>query len=507
MRKKLFTVVENPICYDEPLAKKNPFVNKPTNVMEIPKFKDVKGKLPIPVWQGHDDLVKCYYKTWSIAWKNLKKANPKAKFVENFIDTAFNGYLFMWDSSFIVMFGKYASRYFDFQKTLDNFYSHQLPDGYISRQISPYNYGSKFTRDDPVSTGPNVLPWAEWEYFLSTGNVKRLSDVFYPLCAYHNWLKNNRTWQDGTYWSSGYGCGMDNAPRLDPVYDPRISHGFISWIDACSQQYLSAQIIINMAKVLGKEDEVEPYRQEAELLKSIINDKMWDEETAFYYDKTRDGKTSGVKTVASFWTLIAGLVPKDRAERFISHLDNEKEFKRPNRVPTLSADHPSYCKEGGYWCGSVWAPTNYMVLSGLKKYGYDKLAFEIAKDYVDNVVSVFNETNTLFENYSPESAAPGNYSKKDFVGWTGLAPISVLFEYVFGIQPNEEEKKLVWKINLTDEHGVKQYPFGDCTIDLLCEKREDIGCEPVIHLTSDKPVTLQVEYNGKTKIYKNVMKI
>ena len=119
MRKKLFTVVENPICYDEPLAKKNPFVNKPTNVMEIPKFKDVKGKLPIPVWQGHDDLVKCYYKTWSIAWKNLKKANPKAKFVENFIDTAFNGYLFMWDSSFIVMFGKYASRYFDFQKTLD----------------------------------------------------------------------------------------------------------------------------------------------------------------------------------------------------------------------------------------------------------------------------------------------------------------------------------------------------------------------------------------------------
>lgn len=507
MKKKLFTVRENPLCYKEPMVELNPFLTKKATNSPISKYSEIKSNLPIPVWQGRSDVIKCYYKTWSIAWKNLKKANDKAKFIENFIDTAFNGYLFMWDSSFIVMFGKYASRYFDFQKTLDNFYSHQLQDGYIPRQISPYSYGSKFSRDDPVSTGPNVLPWAEWEYYLSTGNEQRLADVFYPLCAYHNWLKNNRTWQDGTYWSSGYGCGMDNSPRLDPVYDPRMCHGFLSWIDACAQQYLSAQILIKMAKVLGKENEMESYLQESALLEKIINEKMWDKKTAFYYDKTRDGKVSKVKTVASFWTLIAGLVPTERVDKFVSHLENEKEFKRPNRVPTLSADHPDYCKDGGYWRGSVWAPTNYMVLAGLKKYGFNKLAFEIAKDYLNNVVCVFNKSGTLYENYSPETTDKGNFARKDFVGWTGLAPVSILFEYVFGIQPNEQQKTIVWKINLTEKHGIKQYPFGDCTVDLLCEQRDSCDSEPVIYLTSDKPITLKVEYNGKTKTYHNVTKI
>jgi hypothetical protein len=81
--------------------------------------------------------------------------------VSNFIDTAFNNCLFMWDSAFILLFaryrthththtartarteyafvlmnavaspaGRYGSRAFDFQRTLDNFYAKQHPDGY-----------------------------------------------------------------------------------------------------------------------------------------------------------------------------------------------------------------------------------------------------------------------------------------------------------------------------------------------------------------------------------------
>ena len=45
------------------------------------------------------------------------------------------------------------------------------------------------------------------------------------------------------------------------------------------------------------------------------------------------------------------------AVAFIAHLDNEAEFKRPHRVPTLSADHPLYEEYGGSWKGGVWAPT------------------------------------------------------------------------------------------------------------------------------------------------------
>ena len=507
MSKKLFTAKEIPIFYHEPRVDKNTFLTMQTEKASIPKYKDVKDKLPIPVWQGREDAIDCYYKAWSLAFSNLKKANKKARFVSNYIDTAFNGYLFMWDSSFIVMFGKYASRFFNFQKTLDNFYSHQLRDGYIPRQISPMTYGAKWSRDDPVSTGPNILAWAEWEYFLSTGDVERLSNVFDALCGYHNWLKNNRSWQDGSYWSTGWGCGMDNTPRMEACYDPRLSHGFNSWIDATAQQYLNAKILIDMAKVLKRDSEMAIYLEELELLENIINNKMWDEKTQFYYDTNRYGKVTGVKSVASYWTLISGVVPQDKVQPFVAHLDNENEFKRPNRVPTLSYDHPEYCKEGGYWKGAIWAPTNYMVLNGLHKYGFDKLAFEIAKDYVNNVVEVYKNRGTLYENYAPEKADKGDSSKPDFVGWTGLAPISVMFEYLFGIHPNNSNNVIDWKINLTEEHGIKQYPFGDATVDLVCQARSSQDEEPVIKLTSNKPVTLKIEWNGQTKTYKDVTKI
>lgn len=489
-------------------VEKNKFLKMETEKSELPNYCAVKDKLPIPIWDGHKSVIDCYYKTWSLAWRNLRKANAKSGFVSNFIDTAFNDYLFMWDSSFIVMFGKYASRYFNFQKTLDNFYSHQHLDGFICREIAELQPGEQWQRDDPASTGPNILPWAEWEYYLSTGDKERLSWVFDPLCAYHNWLKLNRSWKDGTYWSCGLACGMDNCPRQEKGYDDHASHGFMSWIDTCAQMYLSASILIEMGKILGRANETNIYKAEAEMLKKVINNKMWDEKTSFYYDVFRDGKVSGIKSVGSYWTLLAGLVPKERAEKFIGHLNNEKEFKRPDRIPTLSADNPNYNPDGGYWRGGVWAPTNYMTLCGLNNYGYDNLAYEIARDYLNTVIAVYERTGTVYENYAPEKidiGVCGWPAKADFVGWTGLAPISILFEYVFGIHPDAKNKKIVWNLNLTDKHGIKQYPLGEATVDFICEKRNTQDEIPVIHLKSDKPVTVEIRYGNKSVIYKNII--
>lgn len=495
-----FQVNGNPYYYVNPQVEQNSFIGlTPDETTPLPRYADIKDRLPQPIFDGNEAAVDCYYKTWEIAFGNLKKADPKAGFVSDFIDTAFNGDLFMWDSSFITMFGKYASKIFDFQKTLDNFYAHQHKDGFISRQLFENEWGERFSRDDPVSTGPNILPWAEWEYYRSTFDVERLSRVFVPLCAYHRWLMLNRSWPDGSYWSCGLACGMDNSPRPAKEYHPYVSHGFMSWIDACAQQYMSAEILLKMAKILGKENEVSWLKEEMSLLYKTINHTMWSETDHFYYDKYRDGTLSNVKTVASYWTLLAGLVPKERMDAFVAHLDNEKEFKRPNRVPTLSADSEFYVAQGGYWKGSVWAPTNYMVLRGLSDNGYQQLAYEIACDYFKNVVEVFKHTHTLHENYAPETVAPGNESNSDFVGWTGLASISILFEYVFGIQPDAQNGCIHWHIHRTERHGIKNYPFGEANVDLICEARQSADEEPTVTVVSDKPVTVNVIWNGQTK--------
>ena len=499
---KLFKVNDNLFYASDPCVKRNTFIGAPTTDAPLPTFADARDKLPRPVYDGHASYIDCYYRAWEIAFSNLRKAKSEALFVSDFIDTAFNGYLFMWDSSFIVMFGRYGSRIFDFQRTLDNFYSHQHRDGFICREICEEAAGEQFTRDDPASTGPNVLPWAEWEYFLSTGDRERLSRVFDPLCAYHRWLRNNRSWQDGSYYSCGLACGMDNQPRQEKGYNHLVSHGFMSWIDTCAQQYLSANILQNMARVLGREDEAADFAAESELLYKTVTGTMWDDETAFYYDKRRDGSLSTVKTIGAYWTLLAGLVPTEREDRFIAHLDNEREFKRPNRVPALSADNENYCESGGYWNGGVWAPTNYMVMRGLQKAGRYTLAHEIARDYLANVISVFERTGTLYENYAPESASAGDPAADDFVGWTGLAPITMMFEDLFGIIPDAPKRKISWHINLTDRHGIENYPLGDATVDLICDARVSASERPQIHVRSDIGVEVEVFWQGESWVVK-----
>lgn len=494
---KHFQINDGIAYVPEPYVKKNTFIGQEPDEAPLPVYDEIRDRLPKPEWEDHPDAIACYDYAWKIAFRNLRKADKAAGFVSDFIDTAFNGYLFMWDSSFIMMFGKYASRIFDFQKTLDNFYAHQHIDGFICREICETELGEQWERFDPCSTGPNVLPWAEWLYYCSTGDRERLNRVFDPLMGYHNWMRFYRSWPDGTYWSSGWGCGMDDLPRVQEDYNVSHHHGFMSWIDACAQAYLSATVLIKMAEELGREDETAELKKEHEFLYKVVNETMWDDDKKFYFDRFRDGSLSDVKHIGAYWTLLAEMVPEDRRDAFVAHLDNENEFKRPNRVPALSADHPGYKTYDGYWCGNIWAPTNYMVLNALHRYGYDDLAFDIAKCAVDNAAEVFAKDGTIYENYAPEEARRGgDRVKTDFVGWSGLFPISMMLEYVFGIQPDAAAKTIVWDIRLTDRHGVSQYPLGDATLDLLCEARGSEEEKPVLHITSDKPVTVIVKWKG-----------
>ena len=478
---RTYQVNESSFYIDEPYVKNNTFIGRTAENEELPEYEKIKHLLPEPILDGYDSAIKCYDKVWSLAFKNIKKPFENSGFVTNFIDAAFNGAIFMWDTSFILMFAKYGRLAFDFQKTLDNFYAKQHRDGFICREIRESDGGDYFARHDPISTGPDIMGWCEWEYYISTGDEKRLSKVFDPLMAYHKWYMENRTWRDGSYWSSGWGCGMDNTPRLMEGYDVSFSHGHQVWIDTCFQQVLSAKCLVNMADVLKRSEETEFLKDEIKNLESIINNGLWDDETSFYYDKWRNGKLNGVMSVASYWGLVSGSVPDDRLERFISHLDNKNEFNRAHRVPSLSASDKNFVPSGGYWCGSVWAPTTYMILKGLERCKKMRLAHEIGLNHLKNVAACFEETGTVWENYAPDTFGKNSSARGDFVGWTGLAPVAVLIEYVLGIKGNMKDKKIVWDVNLTCRHGIKKYPLTDGeTIDLYCEARKSEDEKPVI---------------------------
>ena len=76
-------------------AKLNEFVSMQPDMSALPDFEKEKGKLPEPVWAGHDDEIAAYYKAWEIAFRNLGKPTKESGFVSPYIDAAFNGHIFM----------------------------------------------------------------------------------------------------------------------------------------------------------------------------------------------------------------------------------------------------------------------------------------------------------------------------------------------------------------------------------------------------------------------------
>jgi hypothetical protein len=504
-----------------PWVRENGFLTLAPQPADLPVFDRARALLPDPFWSGHAAAIQCYWRAWELAFGNLKPPTPENDFVANYADTAFNGNLFMWDSAFITCFGGYGRRAFDFIRTLDNFYRKQHADGFICREISEADGQDTFHRCDPSSTGPNIFAWVEWNDYLKTGDRRRLERVFAPLVAFHQWLRTNHTWPDGTYWSTGWGCGMDNLPRLGGAGHVNFQHGNLTWVDATFQAILSASCLLKIAGVLGREGAVADLYSEVVHLAETANWALWDEKTAFYKDRLPGGAPSPVKHIGAYWALLAGCVPAERLSGFIGHLENPAEFNRAHRIPALSADDPAYSPTGDYWCGGIWAPTNYMVLKGLGQAGCGDLAHQIARNHHENVVRVFesedtpwrgaeqfrqffhltdlpyDDHHTLWENYAPDAAAPGGHSKPGYVGWTGLPPIAVLFEDIFGLAPNAPARRLTWRVRLLEEHGVRRYPFGEGgLLDLKCDSRESLTDRPRLEIHSNVPITLEVIWEG-----------
>lgn len=487
----------------EQLVAENTFRIAKPKYTSLPKdFAQAKEILPNPIWNGHEEELKMYWRAWEIAVGNIRNPEPGSGFVMPYIDTAYNGNIFMWDSAFILMFARYGARYFPFQYTLDNFYAKQHPDGFICREIKG-NGADCFERYDPVSTGPNLIPWCEMAYYHQFGDTERLHKIFPVLCAYYKWLKLNRTWRNDTYWSSGWGTGMDNMPRVKQGYNMIFSHGHMIWLDTNLQQLFTANLLLEMGFYLERWQEIEELEDEATMLKKYIRENMWDEKTGFLYDQYADGSLSTTKGIGAYWALYSDVLNDDQLKRMVSELDNPATFKRKFRVPSLSADNPRYKANGRYWQGGIWPSTNYMVMNGLMEKGFRKEAREIALSHYDQVFQVYKKTGTFWEYYAPESADPGFMARDEFVGWGGLAPIGELIEFIIGIRGDYTEKQIVWDMNLTEANGIERYPFGpDGSITMKAAARRSASDKPKIEVESNIPFELVVLYGDKKEVFK-----
>jgi Trehalase len=507
------------------------FYKKEYVQIPLPKYEDVKAQLPSPIYDDNPLWVEAYWKAWELAFRNIHEPTPGSGFVSHFIDAAFNENIFLWDSSFMTMFCNFGSPLVPGISTLDNFYARQHDDGEISREIiratgachaewvnrecKPLLSRRGWAREEPTedrvvtykdraTPSPNplftldamnhpILAWAEVESYRVTGNKGRLQGVWEPLVHYYHALQKYLRQGNDLYvtdWAS-----MDNSPR-----NPYLQGGGTG-VDISSEMVLFSRNLSLIAHILGKQKESERYSHEADTLSLVINQRLWDKKRNFYFDLTVDGRHAPVKTIAAFWTLVARVASPKQAQLLVEELKNPNTFGRPNAVPTLAADEPLYDPDGGYWKGSVWAPTTTMVIRGLEAYGYTGLARQIAVQHLNLVAAVYKKTGTIWENYSPEKPEPGKPAKRDFVGWSGIGPILYLLEFGIGLKPDAARDELVWDLRPAGRQGCDRFRFNGHVSSLIAEPFP--GRPGRFHITveSDGGFTLKVLRGSASKTF------
>ncbi|MEM4248254.1 MAG: trehalase family glycosidase [Candidatus Nanoarchaeia archaeon] len=454
--------------------------------LPFPDLDAILATVPEPVlpckWQHFGAI---YREAWFLLKRLERQPEPSSGLPNHCIRTSLHGfehYQFVWDSSFTCMAAKYAWRSLPVHATLDVLYSRQMDGGYIHREHDIRD-GMPVAYEPDFSPNPPLMPVAELALAQLTGDRSRFRLVYPALSEQFLWLEANRRLPNGVYWTTGLANGLDNSPSLGDGYP-----------DLTAQMAHYAEILATMAKYLGKEEDAENWKLKYNETAEAANQILWSDKLKFYCTWLNNGEHNPNKIVTGFWPLWAGIVSPERVEYLASHLKNPSEFWRHHPVPSLSADSPQYVPQGDYWRGSTWAPTNYAVSQGFQRAGRTDLARELVERHLQVMYEVFQATGHLWENYCAESSAPGSWATTDY-SWTTLAPIASLIETLIGLRGDALQMRLEFEPEPHTKVGIKRYPLGPATIEILQMIRNG---KDTVEVQTDYPFELLVKRKGKT---------
>lgn len=489
--------------------------------------KNWQEYIPVPIYGDEDTYFEFYKKAWELAYEHIKNVDglPQTPYMdEGFCATQ----LWIWDSCFMSLFCKYAREIFPGVETLGNFYEVLYNGKHLPAIIPPENepewVGAVLKKPYEIKVhiadNPPLFAWAEYENALMSGNIdyiKKLLNEQKFLQKHYEWIENLSepvkpdgvfvntcliAEKDGYKWEGGR-SGMDNTPRGrigEHAVKQRPNNPGMLWLDAICQQALSAKMISKLFELAEDEEGAKEWNQRYLEKKETVNRLYWDETDEFYYDiDCSTHEFYKVKSIASYWTMTAGVALENRANCLVKHLSNPDTFGGIVPFVSLARNDADYKSNGEYWRGSVWLPTAYAALKGLVNYGYFKEAHDTACKLLEHIYKTYNEfePHTIWECYSPEEFKPAineygdKYVRPDFCGWSALGPISIYIEFVIGFHNIDAFKKIVeWAKpdNLKYETGIKNLRFGSVITDI---KAIGEKCS----VTSNEAYTLKI--NGK----------
>jgi glycogen debranching enzyme len=380
----------------------------------------------------------------------------------------------------------------------------QLPDGRVMNAA-----GAMVTTPD--RSQDMYAAYVAWKIYLKWGDRQFLRDVYPRIKAWHEWWFADRgdgqPWRDGNHDgllelgnnlspfdatqaasdSEEYGLhhqaamweAFDDSPMWGwyqkglSVHPPRyrgeanvqyiFRTGTLNLDTAPTNALwaLNSDMLARIANELGYPQEERRFQLEYQQIKKRINETLWDEKTGMYLNRfwpEAGGNFSYRKSPALLWMMAAGIPSEAQAHRLVyEHLLNPKEFWGDFLLPSVSRDDPAF-PEQYYWRGTIWPPVNYFVYEGLKRYGYDDVAAELAEQTYRLVKTNWDKTGALWENYNSitgEGNAHGAGGSTKHYAWSAALPLIAIMECID--QEAWQRGLRFGSIGLTRQSGIQNF--------------------------------------------------
>jgi alpha,alpha-trehalase len=207
-----------------------------------------------------------------------------------------------------------------------------------------------------------------------------------------------RAWAEGYRLSKEFYRG-DRAMR-ESGYDPSNRFGPFSgsthhYAPVClnSLLYRYERDMEHFAQELGKADDAAMWAKRAEARNAAIHKYLWRPKEGVFADYNFvAGKPSSYLYVTSLYPMWGGVATKEEAQHMRGKLGI---YERAGGL-SMSDTH-----SGLQWDEPFgWAPANWLVVAGLKDYGYDADAKRISRRFMATVDAGFAEDGTMREKYN-----------------------------------------------------------------------------------------------------------
>jgi hypothetical protein len=169
-----------------------------------------------------------------------------------------------------------------------------------------------------------------------------------------------------------------------------------------------------------------PFEERADKTGRAMNQKLWNEEDGTYLDfDLVDGRQIYAYTASNFVPLFGGIPDKDRAAHMIATLESygfglgAKDYDELIAVPSYDGYGAGFSPEQ-YWRGPVWININWLLMHGLRRYGFAEYAQQLRQA----IVGLCQEEG-FYEYFDPLS---GRGHGSNLFSWTAALLIDVLME-------------------------------------------------------------------------------